>query len=44
MQRLMVGVIAVWIVIVAVRVRALAASSETGASERRFYAESPHRI
>ena len=44
MQRLMVGVIAAWIIIVAIRVRAIAASGETGASEQRYYSESPQRI
>lgn len=44
MQRLMVGAIAAWIIIVALRVRSLAAAGETGAAEQRFYAESLHRI
>jgi hypothetical protein len=44
MQRLMVGAIAAWIVIVALRVRSLAASRETGSAEQRFSSESLHRI
>ena len=44
MQRLMVGVIAAWIVVVAVRIRVIVASAETGDSEQRFYPESLRHI
>jgi len=44
MQRLMVGVVAAWIVIVAVRVRAIAASGEADPSGQRVYSGSPQRI
>jgi hypothetical protein len=44
MQRLMVGAITAWIIIVAVRVRAMAASAVPGPSEQKLYSGSPQRI
>ena len=44
MQRLMVGVIAAWIIVVAVRLRTIAVAGEAGASEQRLYSESLTRV
>jgi hypothetical protein len=44
MQRLMVGAIAAWIIFVAVRVRAIAASGEADSSGQSVYSGSPQRI